>query len=192
MFYTPKYCCECGEKIEQKKRKLLVVKGFCETCESEFKFHEWMARGLVGAGILGLIFGIGSFLKKSDAPLNVSTTRTETVASNKIQNARNVQALANTSLQTTQSRSPENAVGNFQSNSQTLAADLNQQKSATQVKQLPLASSQNSASEIVYFCGAQTKKGTPCLRRVKIKNGRCWQHTGQPAMLPPEKLVASR
>lgn len=31
----------------------------------------------------------------------------------------------------------------------------------------------------LYFCGAITKKGTPCSRRVKSP-GRCWQHIGQP------------
>jgi len=42
--------------------------------------------------------------------------------------------------------------------------------------------------EEVYICGARTKKGTPCSRRV---HGlvRCWQHKGMPAMLPPEKLI---
>jgi len=45
--------------------------------------------------------------------------------------------------------------------------------------------------ETVYFCGAPTKKGTPCSRRVR-GGGRCWQHQGQNAMLPPEKLTASR
>jgi hypothetical protein len=42
--------------------------------------------------------------------------------------------------------------------------------------------------EDVYICGARTKKGTPCSRRV---HGlvRCWQHKGMPAMLPPEKLI---
>lgn len=39
----------------------------------------------------------------------------------------------------------------------------------------------NSSTEPVYFCGALTKKGTPCTRRVKTK-GRCWQHKGQPAV----------
>ena len=40
----------------------------------------------------------------------------------------------------------------------------------------------------VYICGARTKKGTPCSRRV---HGlvRCWQHKGMPAMLPAEKLI---
>ena len=43
-------------------------------------------------------------------------------------------------------------------------------------------------AEEIYVCGARTKKGRPCSRRV---HGfvRCWQHKGMPAMLPPEKLV---
>jgi hypothetical protein len=42
--------------------------------------------------------------------------------------------------------------------------------------------------EVVYICGARTKKGTPCQRRVRGP-GRCWQHRGRPAVLPPSKLV---
>ena len=42
--------------------------------------------------------------------------------------------------------------------------------------------------EDVYICGARTKKGTPCSRRMQ-GNVRCWQHKGMPAMLPPEKLL---
>ncbi len=42
--------------------------------------------------------------------------------------------------------------------------------------------------EVVYICGARTKKGTPCRRRVRGP-GRCWQHRGKPAMLPASKLV---
>jgi hypothetical protein len=43
-------------------------------------------------------------------------------------------------------------------------------------------------NEVVSICGARTKKGTPCQRRVR-GTGRCWQHLGRPAMLPPEKLI---
>src|SRR6267142_1058186 len=45
-----------------------------------------------------------------------------------------------------------------------------------------------TTDEEVYICGARTKKGTPCSRRV---HGlvRCWQHKGMPAMLPQEKLL---
>ena len=42
--------------------------------------------------------------------------------------------------------------------------------------------------EVVYICGARTKKGTPCQRRVRGP-GRCWQHRGKPAMLPASKLI---
>ena len=45
-----------------------------------------------------------------------------------------------------------------------------------------------SMEEAVYICGAQTKKGTPCSRRVH-EPVRCWQHKGMKAMLPPEKLI---
>jgi hypothetical protein len=49
-------------------------------------------------------------------------------------------------------------------------------------------SSAGSVEEPVYICGARTKKGTPCSRRVHGPV-RCWQHKGLPAMLPLEKLL---
>ena len=45
-----------------------------------------------------------------------------------------------------------------------------------------------SVEEVVYLCGARTKKGTACSRRVHGPV-RCWQHKGMPAMLPQEKLL---
>ena len=43
--------------------------------------------------------------------------------------------------------------------------------------------------DTVYICGARTKKGTPCRRRVHFAGERCFQHQGMPAMLPLEKLT---
>jgi hypothetical protein len=45
------------------------------------------------------------------------------------------------------------------------------------------------ADEEVYICGARTKKGTPCRRRVHAAGERCYQHKGLPAMVPVEKLT---
>ena len=45
-----------------------------------------------------------------------------------------------------------------------------------------------TTEDVVYLCGAHTKKGTPCSRRVHGPV-RCWQHKGMPAMLPQEKLL---
>ena len=42
--------------------------------------------------------------------------------------------------------------------------------------------------EEVYICGARTKKGKPCSRRVHGPV-RCWQHKGEKATLPQEKLL---
>jgi len=51
--------------------------------------------------------------------------------------------------------------------------------------------SQTSATvdETAYICGARTKKGTPCRRRVHVAGERCYQHKGRTAMVAPEKLV---
>lgn len=46
-----------------------------------------------------------------------------------------------------------------------------------------------TADDEVYICGARTKKGTPCRRRVHAAGERCFQHKGRPAMVPLEKLV---
>src|SRR5437879_1284789 len=47
----------------------------------------------------------------------------------------------------------------------------------------------SSTNEPGYICGARTKKGTPCRRRVHAAGERCFQHKGMPAMVPLEKLV---
>lgn len=53
--------------------------------------------------------------------------------------------------------------------------------SQTSTPQQPLA------DEDIFTCGARTKKGTPCSRRVHGPV-RCWQHKGLPAMLSLDKL----
>ena len=45
-----------------------------------------------------------------------------------------------------------------------------------------------TVEEKTYICGARTKKGTPCSRRVRGPV-RCWQHKGAQAMLPLERLI---
>src|SRR2546425_9247233 len=46
-----------------------------------------------------------------------------------------------------------------------------------------------TADDVVYICGARTRKGTPCRRRVHFAGERCFQHKGMPAMLPVDKLI---
>jgi len=76
-----------------------------------------------------------------------------------------------------------------------LPLNLNDSASTTTRKQND-STSQNlvglsitTADDAVYICGARTKKGTPCHRRVHFAGERCYQHKGMPAILPLEKLV---
>ena len=46
-----------------------------------------------------------------------------------------------------------------------------------------------TTDEAAYICGARTKKGTPCRRRVQAAGERCFQHKERPAMVPLDKLV---
>ena len=45
------------------------------------------------------------------------------------------------------------------------------------------------SSDEVYICGARTRKGTPCRRRVHAAGDRCFQHKGMPAMVALDKLI---
>jgi len=60
--------------------------------------------------------------------------------------------------------------------------------SAAPARESSTSSSQATVDEPIYICGARTKKGTPCSRRVHGPV-RCWQHKGMPAMLPQDKLL---
>ncbi len=74
----------------------------------------------------------------------------------------------------------ENAEPRKATSATTIQAGLN--STAAQVSSPPVV------EDVVYLCGARTKKGTPCSRRVHGPV-RCWQHKGMPAMLPQEKLL---
>ena len=58
---------------------------------------------------------------------------------------------------------------------------------STAARQSTTGAAPTITTDDVYICGARTKKGTPCSRRVHGPV-RCWQHKGASAMLPQEKL----
>ncbi|HEX8367449.1 MAG TPA: hypothetical protein VF604_02695 [Pyrinomonadaceae bacterium] len=189
MFYKPTYCCHCGEKIDRAKWGITSSRRFCESCASEFALKEWIPRAIVFIGILGALFGFGTLLRKTEKPLSVTTAPTP-ASTNAAQNQKSQQLSANANVQN--SVTAINAANNS-----SLAAQKQNPSDPKSLGNLRLqsgdksAGKQNPAQDAVYFCGAQTKKGTPCSRRVK-GGGRCWQHAGQTAMLPPEKLLISQ
>lgn len=180
MPYKPKFCCECGEPIERVGWALLTSRRFCELCETEYKLDDWIPRATVAAGILFGIFGLGTFLQKAEKPLSLasgnSTNINKSAVNTQISVEANVQSFAKTQE------------ANLVVAQSSAKPPIAQPKPASKVQKVE--NQQSAAQETMYFCGAETKKGTLC--RHLVKGGRCWQHAGKPAMLPPEKLVANR
>lgn len=186
MFYTPKHCNECGEKIERSERKLTASSHFCENCEGEYKIVAWLPRMFFALSLLLALIGIGSGLKKNDQPLNVSKTGLVSPVTDK-----NIKSPEAPKQVETEKSSNQTAVVNSELSNKLPSDSANQQIAPVNIS-LSKADRQNQSAETVYYCGAQTKKGTPCSRRVKVRGQRCWQHTGQSSMLPSEQLVVKR
>lgn len=173
MFFKPNYCCNCGEKINRAEWGILTSRRFCSVCAVENQGHEWAVRALVGASLLIGLFGFGSYLRTPGQPQYLPVTaglidgqsggRTATAAPAALKRPEQLPSVeladgVPLNLQGPPAQGPAGA-------------------SKEQLRHPSSASDQP-----VYFCGAMTKKGKPCSRRVKTK-GRCWQHTGQPSAL---------
>lgn len=181
MLFRPSYCANCGEKIERADWHLWTSRRFCVVCESEFRGIDLIPKAVAAMGILGVAFGISNYVGAGQSngvrepiasrPFRATVEKPPSTDTNKI---------SVTSAAVPGNEAPGNAAV---------------PKAGTIPNSLA-GSPKNSVAERpnldgpVYMCGAQTKKGTPCSRRVK-GNVRCFQHTGMPAMLPPEKLRVS-
>jgi len=181
MLYKPKFCCQCAVPIERTNWTLLSSRRFCELCQIDYKVEDWIPKAIVAAGILFGIFGIGTLLQKPEKPLSLASANSTSVNKSAV----NRQVSVNANVQSfAKTQEPNLAATQLPAKSITVPTkpDLKAQRAENQ---------REAAQETMYFCGAETKKGTPCSRRMK-GSIRCWQHAGKPAMLPMEKLVASR
>lgn len=190
MSYKPKYCCQCAVKIERVVRRFWASPRFCELCETEYGISDWLRRGAFAVLIIISIIGIGNFWRKPEKELTISANQLSGNLPDRAKNSTiTTNSNANTNLPESLNKqilAENKAAAQPKANPAFSAASIVREKIAPAA--LPLAA---APPDVVYFCGARTKKGTPCSRRVKTA-GRCWQHAGQPAMLPPEKLIAER
>ena len=186
MAFKPNFCCVCGDKIERAEWSWTASRRFCDVCETNFRHLDWTPRIVLVVGLILTIASLGVFLKKPEKSLIVSSANQPlnfTSNANRSANSQTDSRQANfdsTNFQTANG-------GGAQPKTDAVAAAKPIEKTKSPETQ-PTAAAW--ADEKIYFCGARTKKGTPCTRRVK-GGGRCWQHVGQPAMLPPEKLIAN-
>ncbi len=171
MLFRPSFCANCGEKIERAEWFIWTSRRFCQVCESEYKGQDLIPRAVVIFGMLIGVFGIGSYLSSGAANADLRGVK---VPRKLVEQP--ISSPGNSDFKSPDARDQKNAAPVFEQPEQKELAS----KTLTALSAQP-AKPKNEAVEQVYFCRAETKKGTPCARRVK-GNIRCYQHIGMPAM----------
>lgn len=157
MLYKPNFCCNCGEKIERVEWNLLTSRRFCPACSIEHRRYDNIPRAIVAAGGLAVAFGLGSIWA---VPASVNSVTPAPAVSVK------------SSLAAPAARGTEPpALDSNAATGETRASVVAVKNSAAKQPPPPAQT---------FFCGALTKKGTPCSRKVKAKGTRCFQHEGRP------------
>jgi hypothetical protein len=163
--YKPNFCSECGSGIERARWHFWTSRQFCADCAKRFRRARFSAPVIAGTTLFVIGLAAGRAARPPAPPLIVERGQ-----------------LAAVSAPATKSEG------------QTKGAELDKD-APTEPKPEPTYGVDGTATErptdpeeTISLCGARTQKGTPCQRRVR-GTGRCWQHKGMPAMLPPGKLI---
>ena len=171
MFYKPKFCCQCGEKVERAEWRLWTSRRFCEFCETEFKGEQLFKSAAAAACLLIGALGMAGLFRQTPA------AATESAASPAVARPAGL-AVTPPPSQTFRNETPPSGVlppGEASAVTQAAAAPHAEALEKTN-EQPPRV--RNSSDKPTYYCGALTKKGTPCSRKVRSKGIRCWQHEG--------------
>lgn len=172
MLFRPKFCANCGEKIDRAEWFIWTSRRFCPVCESDLKVLDLVPRALVIGSLMIGVFGFGSYLKSGPSNSQLLVSKSSRTV---VENPAAAQFSAE-NAKPDRTQKPNDKISEHPEQ-QELSSKSRLALSATPAKP------KIEVSEQVYFCRAETKKGTPCSRRVK-GNVRCYQHIGMPAMAP--------
>ncbi len=159
--YKPNFCVECGERIARTRWHLWTSNRFCRACAPRFRAPRILLPVLAGTALFSLGLGAGRAVRPDTPPLVIERRQSP------VSSAQTAQ-LQPTPANTKTENAPLQARPEPESNA---------------ARERPTA-----VPETISICGAQTKKGAPCQRRVRGTD-RCWQHKGQPAMIPLEQRI---
>lgn len=166
MFFRPSFCANCGVRIERAEWRLWTSRRFCDVCAIELKEHEILPKAigavmtLITIVAVGIAFSTGQRSNELQA-LKVEPKR-DTVAEKRTESFEPVgQSIA------AQPKEIQPEIRNLASTTEQQIAAMKKPKVV--IEESPI------------YCGAETKKGTPCSRRVKEAT-RCYQHQGMPSM----------
>ncbi|MDQ1590557.1 MAG: hypothetical protein QOG71_1184 [Pyrinomonadaceae bacterium] len=159
--YKPNFCAECGGRVARVRWRAWTSRRFCDGCDRRFRRGR-VTRALAACvALLGAGYVAGRAMRPAPPPLVIE------------RGASYSPALAS---QLSMTAGKETTAANTNGRAPVYGADGTESERPT------------DPAEVVSVCGARTKKGTPCSRRVR-GTGRCWQHRGKPAMLPAAKLI---
>jgi len=166
MLYKPSFCCHCGEKIERTDWGILTSRRFCNVCKEENKGHEVLRLGVAFAALLLPLSVISGHFSSGEKEIPSPQKSSLTQPVKKSASADIMQQVPATSLerQTTAVKDSGRQIPM----QEPLAGEIGKQP----------AGQKTTSDEPIFYCGAVTKKGTACTRKVKVK-GRCWQHAGR-------------
>ena len=157
--YKPNFCAECGGRVARVRWRVWTSRRFCDGCDRRFRRGRVTRALAASVALTGAGYVAGRTMRSAPPPLVI-----ERSAPNSRAPASQLPTPGSATNATNHAPAP--AYG----------ADGTETERPT------------DPAEIVSICGARTKKGTPCSRRVR-GTGRCWQHRGRPAMLPAAKLL---
>jgi hypothetical protein len=138
MSYKPKFCCECGEKIERIDTNPIIVRHLCELCQTEHGFHEKIP---FFVGLVGIFIGISGLGFYLTAPTAKNVPPAQFISRNTPPANKTEKASPNSSNANVRSEKVENK----QSVQTAPTKELTTRKEET---------TSNSRQEISYFCGA--------------------------------------
>ena len=164
--YKPNFCSECGARIERSRWRLWTSRQYCSDCEPGHRNAQLRLLLVSGAIFFTLGLIIGRAARPAPPPLIVERGELPSVALHSDKGGARPTSGPESQANTVSPANAEPAYG----------PDGTSTERPT------------DPAETISICGARTQKGTPCQRRVR-GTGRCWQHKGLPAMLPPAKLV---
>jgi hypothetical protein len=162
--YKPNFCAECGERIVGAGRRWWASRRFCRPCARRFRRGRLLRPLALAVLLAGSGFLAGRGVRPRPAPHFAQGGPLRPAP------------LPAESAERPDAGQASNAMGAGARAAPRHGPDGSAEERPT------------DPEEVVSICGARTKKGTPCRRRVRGV-GRCWQHRGQAAMLPPSKLL---
>ena len=183
MRFRPTFCAHCGERIERLEWRIWTSRRFCAVCESEYKGQDLLVPAFMLLCLIVALIGIGSYIR-SGPPADHRVSREPQRFVERQQPATQLSALRQPTVEVDPAVAPQNQIPpppqtytTSQNPVETNSPPNAPQAAAPPVIQRPIA----RVEQTVHYCGAETKKGTPCARRVKGPT-RCYQHVGMPAM----------